>query len=148
MKKECETCKYCESLEKAEDKVHFFTTVDCIQWSVLKFPMGSTPTCNSWEEKDPTLKELRDEVRDLKKQLRERKCREVRVIEKECCNDCCKCKCRCNRYHYRPPYWYTSPYTWYCDTIPSTPTLSTWTTAAGNTLTIGSGSSNYSYSTK
>jgi len=143
MKKECDYCKNCK--EKLEDEDHD-VLIDCKCYGELHFPAGSVPTCNKWEEKDPTLKELRDEVRELKKELRERRCTEIREVvhhHDNCCHDCCKCKCRCNRY---APYY---PWNLYYQTYPNStaaplPVSPTWTvtttSTSGGSLDCSSGS--------
>jgi hypothetical protein len=130
VKKVCFNCKNCK---KAKSVKPFCTIVCDVHDTTLTFPDGSTPTCNKWEEKDPTLAELRDEVRELKEQLKERKC--VKIIDRHrCCeDDCCKCKCRCNRYRPYYPQPYIAPYYgdyWY-EMVPGCPTV-TWDTT-GNT---------------
>ena len=119
IKKECSNCKNCtgtgDSVNyriKGENPASEYITINCKIHEYLKFPTGSIPTCNKWDERDPTLADLRDEVRDLKKQVRDlkkKKCCDARWITdswKWCCHDCRKC--RCNQYYPPVTVWTTT----------------------------------------
>lgn len=151
MKKECGNCKHCERiLANSPDEKDAMVIIVCMKHGCdFKFPYGSTPTCNKWQEKDPTLQELRDEIRELKKQVDKNdrddcgsdwwhitgswtgfwnRC--------DCCDDCCKCKRRCRRYS----DWYTAPGTFYYDPYkvtyigyPYPSTTGTFQISSGNT---------------
>ena len=126
IKRICLNCKNSESTDSPlpEDCGGApFTVVKCKKYDLLKFPMGSVPTCNKWEEKDPTLQELRDEIRELKNRCR---------------NDCCKCKRRCDCPPQPYQYWYPyntvepAPITYISDPYPST--TGTMNISSGSTL--------------
>jgi hypothetical protein len=119
-------CFDCKNCKKAKSTKNYLEIACAVHDATLTFPDGSTPTCDKWEEKDPTLAELRDEVRELKKQIKEHKC--IKIIDGHLCceDDCCKCKCRCNHYWY--PYW-----TLDCSDYTYIPTITT--TSSGGTFT-------------
>ena len=142
--KVCNACKWCTTHDTYPERIE----IDCAFHSELRFPKGSVPTCELWEEKDPTLAELRDEVRELKRELKlprrdelEGVITKIEYVYPKCSCDCCKCKCRCSRYT-RWPYYqpYSEPYNppyiqpiW--ETTPYGGTNGTWSITTGDSST-------------
>lgn len=145
MERECKNCKflYHDGIACEDDMV----IVECGKYErAPAFPEGVTPLCKLYEQRDLTLEEkvdeLTNEVKDLKKELRERKRRDckptVTITYPSCCHDCCKCRCRCNHYPYQPYQtyptnpWWTGGYTIICDTPANTNQTNVYTTSGSS----------------
>ena len=140
----CKNCKFLYTDIEAEDDL---IIVECERYDEApRFPEGVTPCCKHFVQRDLTLEEkvddLRDEVKELKKELRERKRRDckptVTITYPSCCHDCCTCKCRCNHYWYQPYQtyptnpWWTGGYTIICDTPANTNQTNVYTTSGSS----------------
>jgi hypothetical protein len=142
VKKICEKCKNCNGQLCDEEDCKGLVLVECDVHGDLKFPRGTPRTCARWEEKAPTLAELREEVWELKEQIRKRGCGEIVRYEyvRECCDDCCKCKRRCNKYSrpYVYPYYEPGTYTPYIWSTTTTPNITIAGGDTSGTLTVSS----------